>query len=90
MESLEVRNAIEQGWMPALDIADYLGVTQQRVSQLAAQDGFPRPRSVEGRRLWKRSVIERWADRYWWGRGPGGFSETKSRSDLDSDLRRFI
>ena len=29
MESLEVFNAIEQGWMRTLEIADYLGVTRQ-------------------------------------------------------------
>ena len=67
MDRPEVRNAIEQGWMRVHEIADYLGVTQQRVSQLAVGGGFPRPRIVAGRRLWKRSVVERWADRHWWG-----------------------
>ena len=53
--------------MRNVEVADYLGVTQQRVTQLAAGDGFPGPRMVAGRRLWKRSVVERWADRHWWG-----------------------
>ena len=41
MDCPEIRNAVEQGWMRVGEIAAYLGVTQQRVSQLAAQDGVP-------------------------------------------------
>jgi predicted XRE-type DNA-binding protein len=54
MESLEIRNAVEQGYMRPLEVADYLGVTQQRVSQLAAGGGFPAPRTVAARQMWKR------------------------------------
>lgn len=66
MDSPEVRNAVEQGWMRIHEIAEYLGVTQ-RVSQLAAGDGFPAPRMVAGRQMWKRPVVEGWAERHWWG-----------------------
>ena len=67
MESAEIHSAVEQGWMPNLELADYLGVTCQRVSQLASKGDFPVPRMVGGRRLWKRSAIKRWANRHWWG-----------------------
>jgi excisionase family DNA binding protein len=67
MDSPEVRNSVEQEWMRALEVADYLGVTQQRVSQLAAGGGLPAPRMVRGRKAWKRAVVERWAERHWWG-----------------------
>jgi excisionase family DNA binding protein len=43
--------------MRTLEIADYLGVTRQRVTQLASHDGFPAPRMVGGRRLWKKASI---------------------------------
>jgi hypothetical protein len=33
MESLQVLNAVEQGWMGTLEIADYPGVTRQRVAR---------------------------------------------------------
>jgi len=55
----------EQG-CTRLEVADYLGVTQQRVSRLASSGGFPR-RGWWCRRLWKRSVVERWAASHWWG-----------------------
>ena len=67
MESPEVRNAVERGYIRANEVAHYLGITQQRVSQLAAGDGFPTPRIVAGRQMWKRSGVERWAERHWWG-----------------------
>lgn len=70
MESLEVLNAVEQGWLRVHEIAAYLGVTQQRVSQLAANDGFPAARMFGDRRLWKRSAVERWADHHRWGTKP--------------------
>lgn len=40
-----------------------LGVTRQRVVQLADTDGFPAPDIVlyGGRRIWKRADIEKWA-----------------------------
>ena len=44
--SIEMLNAVEQGWMRALEVADYLGVTQQRVTKLAAGGGLPAPRMM--------------------------------------------
>jgi len=45
-----------------LDIAKRLGITKQRVAQLAARDDFPTPIGVLGRStVWRWSDIERWA-----------------------------
>jgi hypothetical protein len=39
--------------------------------QLASEQGFPRPRHrADGTRVWHADVIERWADRAWWGSKP--------------------
>jgi predicted DNA-binding transcriptional regulator AlpA len=44
------------------EIADMLGVSRQRVHQLAATEAFPAPEAeVSAGRLWKRAVIEKWA-----------------------------
>lgn len=46
-----------------LDIARRLGVTRQRVNQLAADDAFPAPLGKLGRSLvWDWAEVERWAD----------------------------
>ena len=54
-----------------IDVAEYLGVSKQRVSQLASEPGFPRARHrVDGTRFWRADVIERWAERSWWRSKP--------------------
>jgi len=70
MESLEVLIAVARGYLRANEVAHYLGVTQQWVSQLSAAGGFPTPRMMAGRQMRKRSVVERWAERHWWGTKP--------------------
>ena len=54
-----------------VDIANYLGVSTQRVHQLTKDPSFPTP-SIQavGDRLWRRSAIEAWARRRWWGTRP--------------------
>ena len=52
------------------DVADYLGISRQRVDQLAAADGFPGPRMVGIDRMFDQTEIESWADEYWWHRKP--------------------
>ena len=45
------------------EVADMLGVSQQRVHQLAQREDFPPPVVIlsEGsRRIWERAAIERW------------------------------
>jgi hypothetical protein len=54
-----------------IDVAHYLGVSGQRVSQLASEQGFPRPRHrADGTRFWRADVNEQWAERRWWGSKP--------------------
>jgi predicted DNA-binding transcriptional regulator AlpA len=54
-----------------VDVARYLGISKQRVHQLAEEPGFPRPRHrPDGIRTWRREAIERWAARRWWGSKP--------------------
>jgi predicted DNA-binding transcriptional regulator AlpA len=54
------------------DIAEFLGVSTQRVDQLALAGRFPAPSGLSGRtRLWERSDVEAWAERNWWA-GDGG------------------
>lgn len=44
------------------EIAGILGVSRQRIHQLAATDAFPPPEAeVSAGRLWKRTDIEEWA-----------------------------
>jgi predicted DNA-binding transcriptional regulator AlpA len=46
------------------EIAALLGVTTQRVDQLARTEGFPKPVAVlAAGRIWQRADIERWAHR---------------------------
>jgi hypothetical protein len=40
------------------DLAEYLGVTHQRVHQMSNQ--LPAPRQIAGRRMWSRPEVERW------------------------------
>lgn len=48
--------------LTATDVGRLLGVSRQRVSQLAATPGFPEPIGTLGRsRIWRRPDIERWA-----------------------------
>jgi predicted DNA-binding transcriptional regulator AlpA len=54
------------------DIAEFLGVSTQRVDQLALAGRFPAPSGLSGRtRLWERSDVQAWAEGNWWaGDGP--------------------
>ena len=49
------------------DVAEFLGVSHQRIDQLLAQRRLPPPTGRSGRvRLWERSSVESWADAEWW------------------------
>lgn len=49
------------------NIAAYLRVSHQRVSQMYAEGKLPEPSQVDGTRpLWHPATIERWAERNWW------------------------
>ena len=46
----------------AVDIAERLGISPQRVYVLASGPGFPKPIGVLGRSsVWRWSSVERWA-----------------------------
>jgi predicted DNA-binding transcriptional regulator AlpA len=46
----------------AVDVADRLGISPQRVNVLATGPGFPKPLGKLGRSsVWRWSSIERWA-----------------------------
>jgi hypothetical protein len=46
----------------ASEIADMLGVTPERVSDLALRSAFPRPVGRRQRaRIWRRTEVEAWA-----------------------------
>lgn len=50
--------------MGAAEIAALLGVTRQRVNQLAKKDDFPEPVAVlAGGKVWLEEEVERWAKR---------------------------
>lgn len=51
-------------------IADYLGVTRQRVYQLAPTPDFPAPVDDVVSREWDPAEIEAWAERAWWHTKP--------------------
>jgi predicted DNA-binding transcriptional regulator AlpA len=54
-----------------VDIANYLGVSKQRAHQLTKDPSFPAPFiQTFGERMWRRSTIEAWARRRWWGTRP--------------------
>lgn len=49
----------------AVQVADLLGVTRQRVHQLTAQEDFPEPKGrvgSHGTRLWDRTEIVSWRE----------------------------
>jgi predicted DNA-binding transcriptional regulator AlpA len=49
------------------DVAEFLGVSTQRVDQLALAGRFPAPSGRLGRaRYWERSDVEAWAESNWW------------------------
>jgi hypothetical protein len=49
------------------EVASYLRVSHQRVTQMHAEGKLPEPDQVDGiGPLWKPATIERWADREWW------------------------
>lgn len=59
----------EAGWddmLSTADIAEVLGVTRQRVYQLAARGDFPEPRiqtrRKHARNLWLRADVIAWAE----------------------------
>jgi predicted DNA-binding transcriptional regulator AlpA len=46
----------------AIEIAEMLGVSRPSVWRYVRRDDFPAPDAeVSGKRLWKRSAVERWA-----------------------------
>ena len=50
------------------DVAAYLRVTHQRVTQMHAEGKLPEPDRVDGiGPLWQRVTIERRAEGEWWG-----------------------
>jgi Prophage CP4-57 regulatory protein (AlpA). len=52
------------GLMGLTEIAELLGVSTQRVDQLAATDDFPEPFAIlAAGRIWTRADIEGWAKR---------------------------
>jgi hypothetical protein len=47
----------------AVEIAEMLGVSRQRVNQFAMRDDFPKPwRKLATGRIWDLRAIERWAE----------------------------
>jgi predicted DNA-binding transcriptional regulator AlpA len=61
MPAAQVRLSIKQ-------VADFLGVTPQRVSQLRGRADFPRPTVVGFRDAWRAADIRRWAEAHPCGR----------------------
>jgi excisionase family DNA binding protein len=53
-----------------VDVARYLGVTHQRVTQMVAEGKLPATRRDHLGPSWSESAIERWAEREWWGTKP--------------------
>jgi predicted DNA-binding transcriptional regulator AlpA len=44
------------------EIADQLGVDRRTAWRYVSRDGFPAPEAkLSGKRVWKRSAVERWA-----------------------------
>lgn len=51
----------------ASDVAEFLGISHQRVDQLLRAGRLPSPSARSGRaRLWERRDIEEWAESDWW------------------------
>lgn len=48
--------------MGTIEIAKILGITKQRVNQLALTDDFPKPLAkLSAGRIWDRADVEKWA-----------------------------
>jgi predicted DNA-binding transcriptional regulator AlpA len=64
------------------EIAEMLGVSKQRASELGGQDNFPRPMAtLRSGRVWRRADIERFAKD--WKRKPGnphGWKQVNAKS----------
>lgn len=46
------------------EVAEMLGVSVQRIDQLARADGFPEPvATLKAGRIWERADVEAWARR---------------------------
>jgi hypothetical protein len=56
--------------LSTIDVANYLGVTHQRIAQMVAEGKLPASRRDHHGAFWTPSVIERWAERKWWGTRP--------------------
>lgn len=56
--------------MKITDIAQHLGVTQQRGQQLVPTSGFPAPAAEVWTREWGPAEVEAWAEREWWDTKP--------------------
>jgi hypothetical protein len=55
----------------SIDVARYLGVTHQRVTQMVYEGKLPTPKlDPFGGASWTEGSIERWAERKWWGTMP--------------------
>lgn len=61
---------LSSGAVDIAAIADYLGVTRQRVYQLAPTPDFPAPVEDVVSREWDPAEIEAWAQRAWWHTKP--------------------
>jgi predicted DNA-binding transcriptional regulator AlpA len=71
-----VSRSPDQQRLSIKQVADYLGVTPQRVSQLRGRPDFPHPTAGLRESTWSDREIERWADahpcgRRRWGRRDG-------------------
>ena len=57
--------------MRVVDVAELLGVSYERVRQIAAADpSFPSPVETERPRRWDPAEVEAWAEAHWWGKRP--------------------
>jgi prophage regulatory protein len=63
MAGADMLIAVDLDLVAGAEIAEMLGVTRQRVFQLARKhDDFPRPAAdISVGRIWRRSDIQRWA-----------------------------
>jgi hypothetical protein len=56
------------GQLRASDVARYLGVSHQRVTQMQQEGKLPEPDATDpSRPSWSPATIKRWAEREWWG-----------------------
>jgi hypothetical protein len=54
----------------SVNVARYLGVSHQRVTQMVVEGKLPAPRHDHLGPSWTARAIERWAERHWWGTKP--------------------